>query len=718
MQCLQRLLLLILLCHKAGRVSGQRGQTINVSAVDPTVWLHECFETFQEYLMLPNIHINYSNQDLIRKPSGLCVDNLSCAFEKCNSTGIVDYALYMTTNWTNATDDDIKNVFLPLLFTNLTNLTFQDIEDTLGPLNLPSMITFPKTAADVVEAIQYAKDHNLTVSVKTSGHSYPGSSNQKGSLQLNLRDLKKYSNGSIVECVNVHKDSPDFAACKLATARGKNAIITVGGGELWSDVYTSVFNANYTSERYDIMGAFTASIGAAGGWIGGGGLSGTGTERMYGLGVDQVLELQMVLPDGRHVKFGPTKWEEAENFLYPKTTQVGGKCNANSMAQNDEDAVWETCEDPIPPFADLWFAVRGGGGGTYGVVTSLKYQLHNYKPLVVLQINGTSVDSILATIGNNETLSNQAVRLFLFFVVDFLFNPSKLNVDEATSNLCGSPSTNSLDFTNKNMALFCYDDSASVFQEAWVAKVRNTADFDFISEDLEKLLLLTPVDNYSEAWLAYLNIPSGPTDYVSDIPTAALIPDFGLGGWCSAQLPLKWLQEANDDVFEVLAKSPQPSHLTGGNVAFAQDQMTAVPQTERLSGFSSTTLLIFDQDFLEQLLSSFLKDTVDNGGSFPGITEFNHMCANSATPLRKNMTAFCPSTYTDEQKEKECYSIQEGVWGVDTLKKLENIKYAIDPNNVFDCYPCVKPKKSSIESFFSTNDIEMSMSYQYLSYFY
>eukprot|EP00913_Durusdinium_trenchii_P021905 g20583.t1 len=39
---------------------------------------------------------------------------------------------------------------------------------------------------------------------------------------------------------------------------------------------------------------------------------------------------------------------------------------------------WEPCDDVGLPvtFKQLWFAVRGGGGGTYGIVTSVYYQLH------------------------------------------------------------------------------------------------------------------------------------------------------------------------------------------------------------------------------------------------------------------------------------------------------------------------------------------------------
>ena len=46
----------------------------------------------------------------------------------------------------------------------------------------------------------------------------------------------------------------------------------------------------------------------------------------------------MVLPDGTHVRFGPEEWEDAPDYLYPKTISVMGYCNENPVAAEEE---WE-----------------------------------------------------------------------------------------------------------------------------------------------------------------------------------------------------------------------------------------------------------------------------------------------------------------------------------------------------------------------------------------
>ena len=52
--------------------------------------------------------------------------------------------------------------------------------------DLPSKVVFPAVASDVVAAIQFAKEHNLEVSVKNSGHSYTKASSKGNTLHINM----------------------------------------------------------------------------------------------------------------------------------------------------------------------------------------------------------------------------------------------------------------------------------------------------------------------------------------------------------------------------------------------------------------------------------------------------------------------------------------------------------------------------------------------------
>lgn len=111
--------------------------------------------------------------------------------------------------------------------------------------------------------------------------------------------------------------------------------IGVNGGELWNDVFEAM------KRDYHVLSGDTRSVSAAGGWLQGVGLS--HTSRQYGLGIDNVLRFEVVLPTG-------------------------------------EIAAADACENP-----DLFWALRGGGGGTFGVVTRVDYKL--LPPTKVVRMN-------------------------------------------------------------------------------------------------------------------------------------------------------------------------------------------------------------------------------------------------------------------------------------------------------------------------------------------
>lgn len=119
-----------------------------------------------------------------------------------------------------------------------------------------------------------------------------------------------------------------------AGTRGEPAV-TIGAGVQWGELYDAAAAHNHT-----IVGGYGAggSVGAAGGWPMGGGHS--ALSPLYGLGADNVLQIQVVLADGSFVT--------TNRYLR----------------------------------SDLFWALRGGGGPSFGVATSLTYRLHPDASLV------------------------------------------------------------------------------------------------------------------------------------------------------------------------------------------------------------------------------------------------------------------------------------------------------------------------------------------------
>jgi len=141
-------------------------------------------------------------------------------------------------------------------------------------------------------------------------------------------------------------------------------VFTFGAGVQWIEAYDAARQHNRV-----IVGGSSQSVGVAGGWLAGGGYGvispnyGLGTPnspvwtKSYSLncfvGVDNVLEITIVTANGDHVI-------------------------ANSYRNED-----------------LFWALRGGGGGTWGVVTSVTYKTHPSTPLssALFSANSTNANS-------------------------------------------------------------------------------------------------------------------------------------------------------------------------------------------------------------------------------------------------------------------------------------------------------------------------------------
>lgn len=453
-------------------------------------------------------------------------------------------------------------------------------------------------------------------------------------------------------------------------------------------------------QEYEVMGGGAGTVSAAGGWLQSGGLS-TGLERLWGIGVDQVLELEMVLPTGEHVKFGPSEWLQQEGFvdhdgLYPQTVTVTGKCNANIVA-DESKWQWQDCEKDIP-FGDLWFAVRGGGGGTYGIVTAVQYQLHDLWNLYLVTVNSTVGKEAEAAVAEWNKIDKTAFPAFEVmwnnFMIDFLWQPSNLGVSEAHSNGCGSAAI-TID-VNKFSGLWCKDGAAEVLISTWkdyvVQKVITQIPFiASYSSMLQGLLCV------KEEWVTYPQrmiranddaaTPRAPIGHVPDNPPTTVGADTS-GTW-SAAIPIAWLVQKSDVVHAAIKYLINGCHLMGGHVPTAHDGMSAVPSSVRQAGLECGMYFGSECDFCHTVRNDMRPYRDSTDGSYPPDTEFNHISPDIFGPLKSNWSAPCPSDIGKSEQEKQCVSLQESVWGSSGLVRLTEIKNKVDPKHVFDCYRCV-----------------------------
>jgi FAD/FMN-containing dehydrogenase len=174
----------------------------------------------------------------------------------------------------------------------------------------------PRSSADVAAAVNFARRHRVRLVVKGGGHSYVGGSNAPDSLLIWTRPN--------LRAVELHDRFVPRGAAGLVEPE---AAVSVGAGAIWMDVYDAVTT---TAGRY-VQGGGCTTVGVAG-LVQGGGFG--SFSKGFGTGAANLLEAEVVTADG-NVRI------------------------ANQVRN-----------------PDLFWALKGGGGGTFGVVTRLTLRTH------------------------------------------------------------------------------------------------------------------------------------------------------------------------------------------------------------------------------------------------------------------------------------------------------------------------------------------------------
>ena len=171
-----------------------------------------------------------------------------------------------------------------------------------------------ETPQDVAAAVRFAARHRLRLVVKGGGHSYLGGSTAPDSLLVWTRRMNAVSLHD--GFVLAGSDAPPVPA------------VSLGAGCLWIDAYQAVTTRG---GRY-VQGGGCTTVGVAG-LIQGGGFG--SFSKTYGLGAASLIEAEIVTADGR-----------------VRTVNAA--------------------QEP-----DLFWALKGGGGGSFGIVTRLTLRTHD-----------------------------------------------------------------------------------------------------------------------------------------------------------------------------------------------------------------------------------------------------------------------------------------------------------------------------------------------------
>jgi FAD/FMN-containing dehydrogenase len=212
-----------------------------------------------------------------------------------------------------------------------------------------------RSTEDVVAAVNFAREKRLRLVIKGGGHSYLGTSNAANSLLIWTHEM----NGITLHDAFVPKECDATHAPQPA--------VTVETGARWLQVYNAVTTRG---GRY-VQGGGCTTVGV-GGFISGGGFG--SFSKRFGMGAAGLLEGEIVTADG-------------------------GVLTVNE------------CNHP-----DLFWAIKGGGGGTFGVLTRLTLRTRELP-----ETFGIAFGRIKA---NTDEAFRDLIARAIRFYAKALFNPN------------------------------------------------------------------------------------------------------------------------------------------------------------------------------------------------------------------------------------------------------------------------------------------------------
>ncbi|KAK5999244.1 VAO-type flavoprotein oxidase [Cladobotryum mycophilum] len=461
----------------------------------------------------------------------------------------------------------------------------------------PAFVVNASTAEHVKIGVDFARQHNVRLNVKSTGHDYHGRSNAPGTLSIWMHHL----NG-----ITYHPDQYKLGGSGKVL-RG-NAI-TVGGGSEMYDIYVAADKHQQT-----IVGGGGKTVGV-GGYLTGGGHSLLAPR--YGLAADNVLELEIVTPGGEII-----------------------------VANEDQhqDLFWATC---------------GGGGSTFGVITSATIKTHpTPKVLSILW---------MATTDPKEP--------FVFDIITYMMSqiPGLMKQGLSGYNLItgGIPNPFPMPGLPKELAGLL---GTCILQDVDDPEAANKL-FKPINDTIKerwggKVVFYTNLTQY-DSWLGWYNenYDMGQAGGSSFIVSRLLDGETLTGDPKKLTAALKSATKASGSMsaFMVAGKGVQDAKPRGGSNAINPAWRKAYVHALTSVGFPDLNKTAEDVA-IKSLDSNFqpLRDLTPNSGAY----------INEAFPFEKNW--------------------QKVFWGAN-YERLLKIKRQIDPTDVFWCAPCVGNERWEVQ---------------------
>jgi FAD/FMN-containing dehydrogenase len=210
-----------------------------------------------------------------------------------------------------------------------------------------------RNANDVAAAVNFARENNLRLVVRGGGHSYQGTSNAQDSLLLWTRHMHDISLAD------------NFVPQNCQSSVKPQRAVTLGSGAYWFQAYDAVT----TKAGGYVQGGGCTTVGVAG-LIQSGGFG--SFSKHFGTAASNLLEAEVVTADGQ--------------------IRIANACTNSN----------------------LFWALKGGGGGTFGAISKLTLRVHDLPELA-----GGANFKVKAS---SDEAYRRLIRRFVAFYREALFN--------------------------------------------------------------------------------------------------------------------------------------------------------------------------------------------------------------------------------------------------------------------------------------------------------
>ncbi|KAI1451037.1 FAD binding domain-containing protein [Annulohypoxylon stygium] len=218
-------------------------------------------------------------------------------------------------------------------------MSYQFTNDSCNPFLGPDVPLNATTTEHVQAALSFVRRHNIRLVIRNTGHDYLGKSTGAYALAIWTHHLKS------IDLIKQYQHP---------SSNYKGPALKVGAGVEGSEIY------QFAHERGLMAAAGNCpNVGISGGYVQGGGISILSSK--VGLAADQVLSFQVLTASGDIITADPTHNE------------------------------------------DLFWALRGGGGGTFGIVLSMTVKVFPdtfFSTASLMLFNdGSNTDAIYSALG-------------------------------------------------------------------------------------------------------------------------------------------------------------------------------------------------------------------------------------------------------------------------------------------------------------------------------